>query len=151
VLRELNRHLTNDAHVHRFVTMFLARFNPANSMLEYCAAGHQSLILKPNGEIEIIGPTGPPLGVMQDGLDCTVEKLPFEKGSILVELTDGILEVKNQEGEMFGNDHVIELLKQHSHHTSQELVDLIINTALDFSNEPVPIDDMTVVVLKHTK
>ncbi|MEZ6049511.1 MAG: SpoIIE family protein phosphatase [Planctomycetaceae bacterium] len=59
------------------------------------------------------------------------------------------MEVKNEQGEMFGNDKVIELLKAHKDKSSAELVDLLINTALEYSQRPIPVDDMTVVVLKY--
>ncbi|WP_197440560.1 SpoIIE family protein phosphatase [Polystyrenella longa] len=150
-MRELNEYLTNDSHTHRFVTMFLARFNLESQTLDYCAAGHQSLVLNSDKTTTIIGPTGPPLGVMEDGLECAVEQIPFKPGSILVELTDGILEVKNEEGVMFGNDHVFSILNEHQDKTSEELVELIISTALEYSDQPVPYDDMTVVVMKFQK
>ncbi|MCA9041228.1 MAG: SpoIIE family protein phosphatase [Planctomycetaceae bacterium] len=149
VLQRLNDHLTTDSNTHRFVTLFLARFDPETDILEYIAAGHQSLVLTSKQSVQIIGPTGPPLGVMQDEHDCKVEQISFPPGSILVELTDGILEVTNSEGKMFGNEGVISLLKTNDDKCCQELVDLLISSALDYSGQPVPKDDMTVVVLKH--
>lgn len=147
IVSRLNQFLTQDSRTHRFVTFFLAKISPASDQMEYVAAGHQSFLFHTDQEHELLGPTGPPLGVVGDVVQCEKRVAQLHPGSTFVGLTDGILETRNVSGTMFGNDRVVDTVQPILENSSAQIVDQLIQTALNFSAEK-PEDDITMAVVK---
>ena len=72
--------------------------------IEYTNAGHNpAIVVRGDGEPELLGPTGMPIGLMPEATYGSVPKRPtWDKGDTLVLYTDGITEAENPEGEEFG-------------------------------------------------
>jgi PAS domain S-box-containing protein len=80
-------------HPDKFVTAFVAVFDPISSMLTYASAGQPPpLLRKPTGETEPLTGTGLPLGLRSnfEKADSTTIELP--PGSTLLLYTDGLTE-----------------------------------------------------------
>ena len=69
-------------------------------------------------------------------------------GDILLMLTDGIDEAMRADGEVFGVERAIEVVRQHRDRPAAELVELICRTATEFTALELQADDLTVVVVK---
>ena len=62
--------------------------------------------------------------------------------------TDGIWEASDESGEMFGKKRLMEVIKNHSEKSAEQIGQEIIKAVLDFSLPHHQEDDITVVVVK---
>jgi serine phosphatase RsbU (regulator of sigma subunit) len=65
----------------------------------------------------------------------------YKPGDILVLLTDGIVEGKNEKGAQFGYDRIKNLVEQHHHQSPQEIQTLLVNALHRFVGGDGMIDD----------
>ncbi len=96
-----------------YITVAAARMDQKTGMLRYAVAGHNAPILLKNayGINEIEAPAPPVSNWVQD-YPYVEREMPFEKGDILVMLTDGITECVNSAKEQFGIERVESVLLQ---------------------------------------
>lgn len=90
---------------------------------------------------------GLPLGGLRDE-EFVLETISFEKGDVLVQLSDGLPEAPNKAGLPYDYDQLKNLIKESSHLTSQQIIDTLIKSVdqwLDGQHNP---DDITLVVTK---
>ena len=96
-----------------YITVSAVRIDKASGLLKYAVAGHNVPILLKNeyGINEIESPAPPISNWMPDFVYQENEML-FERGDILVMLTDGVTECTNSAGEQFGIERVESVLMQ---------------------------------------
>lgn len=99
------------------------------------------------GVVEEIQIHGMPLGAMQK-INYKTITLPLSKGDVLLLLSDGMPELQNANGEMFGYDRVITLLMQSADKTPDEIIENLKNAGSDWVQGADPDDDVTFVVVK---
>ncbi len=96
-----------------YITVAATRIDAQANRLYYCIAGHNAPILLKSGEgVNEIEMAAPPVSNWFDGFPYADEVIGYNKGDILVLLTDGVTESKNPEGEQFGLERVEEILLQ---------------------------------------
>jgi serine phosphatase RsbU (regulator of sigma subunit) len=149
VLMQVNRALVQQSSARWFVTVFYAILDPANRQLVYANAGHNRPILRrasPAGKMEILDQGGLPIGLFDEIqlVDTEVDLVP---GDVLVAYTDGVTEVFDADGRMFGHERLLRLVRDHPSGPSQELLDAILAAVAAFAG-PVPqSDDVTLLVM----
>ena len=86
-----------------YITVAAVRIDKKEGMLHYAVAGHNAPILLKNsfGINEIESPA-PPISNWMADFQYRESEMPFEKGDLLVLLTDGVTECTNAKGELFG-------------------------------------------------
>ncbi len=96
-----------------YITVASARIDKEKGLLRYAMAGHNAPILLKNsyGINEIEAPA-PPISNWLQKYRYTEREMPFERGDILVLLTDGITECANSAKEQFGIERVESVLLQ---------------------------------------
>ena len=79
-------------HPDRFVTAFVAVYDPVAHTLSYCSAGHPApLVRHVDGSVNDLPSEGLPLGLrMRDGADARTVEIP--DGATLLFYTDGLIE-----------------------------------------------------------
>lgn len=90
---------------------------------------------------------GLPLGSLRDE-EFVLETISFDKGDVLVQLSDGLPEAPNKAGLPYDYDQLKNLIKESSHLSSQQIIDTLIKSVdqwLDGQHNP---DDITLVVTK---
>ena len=73
------------------------------------------------------------------------------QGDTLVLYTDGISEAMNAQGELFGEQRIREILKEHNEKSCKEIAYLILEKVQKFSANSIYNDDKTLVVIKREK
>lgn len=136
-----------------FMTTLFLQYNPKNKYIEYTGCGHEHIIIyrAEEGVTEVI-PSGGIALAMSDDISNIVEKkkLNLAKGDIICLYSDGVTEAMNENAELFGLDHLSDLVKKHGHlSSSQEIFTEISNDLSKFTNKTVQIDDMTLIILKY--
>ncbi len=152
VVEHVQRLLIHNVRFANFVTLFLASFNPASRILQYCNAGHNPPILihpGANGEPSQcwLHPTGAAVGLVE-GLALQQESVHLDPGDILLLYTDGITEAMNAAGEPFGYDRLAQAAVQRSNASPREFVQHIRHALLDFTGQQPLADDTTIVACR---
>ena len=75
-------------------------------------------------------------------------EVQLEPGDLLVFFTDGVVEAEREDGEQFGTERLIELLKPNTFLTAHDIQALILEQVFEWSGTEDQSDDITVVSLK---
>ena len=135
--------------VESFATAFLGIFSVDTGKLRFASAGHDpTLLIRSDGDVELLMPTGMPLGLMPEAVySCSETSL--EVGESLVLYTDGITEAANPEQEEFGRERLVEVCGAHRTESPKELarsIEKVVDTFVD----GVPYhDDRTLVIVRR--
>ncbi|WCL47997.1 SpoIIE family protein phosphatase [Leptospira sp. GIMC2001] len=129
-----------------FATSVFLNINKDN-VLTICNGGHNSpyIIRKKNSEFIRIESSGPPLGMAEDH-NYSLETFQLEPGDRIFLYTDGLVETQGREGNQFGLERSLDLIRKNLSKSNQEIVD-ILNTELnDFALEFK--DDVSVLIIE---
>lgn len=95
----------------RFTTALLAEFEPATRALTYINAGHNPPVLRRvSGRFERLEAGGLPLGIEPEA-GYESGSVTLAPGDLLVIFTDGVIEAMDEEGQEFGEERLLELLR----------------------------------------
>jgi sigma-B regulation protein RsbU (phosphoserine phosphatase) len=137
--------------VESFATAFLGILSSETGALRFASAGHDpSILVRVSGEVELLMPTGMPLGLMPDATySATETRLGI--GDTLVLYTDGITEAANPDEEMFERERLIEVCREHRKEPPEELA-ASIHSATDAFVAGHPYhDDRTLIILRRVE
>jgi sigma-B regulation protein RsbU (phosphoserine phosphatase) len=112
VCTKLNAFLCGNLALGKFITFFYAILNAEGRSLRYENAGHcPAILLKASGETELLRGGGAVLGVLPDWeyKDFVVQ---LAAGDRLLLFTDGVTEAANAQFEEFGNEKIIQSLRE---------------------------------------
>lgn len=149
----INHILKPRVNATMFMTTLFFQYSPKNKFIEYTGCGHEHIIIyrAEEGVTEVIAAGGIALA-MSDDISTIVEKkkINLSKGDVICLYSDGITEAMNENGELFGLDHLSDLVKKHAHlNSSIEIFSSISDELSKFTNKTVQIDDMTLIILKY--
>lgn len=101
LVQRLNLQVCRHAPASRFITLFLASFNPSTGRLEFVNAGQTPpLLRRQNGSIERLMSGGVALG-MFDGSTYQAGELHMNPGDALLMYSDGMTEAESPDGQPF--------------------------------------------------
>ena len=96
-----------------YITVAAVRIDKQTGKLRYAMAGHNAPILLKNAYgIHEIETPAPPISTWLPEHVYEEKELPYEKGDLLVLLTDGVTECVNANGEQFGIERAESVLMQ---------------------------------------
>src|SRR5262249_15606058 len=142
----VNRALVRTISPGEFITFFYATLNTKSRQLRFTNAGqNHPVVVRADGEVRRLSDCGFPLGV--------VPEVPYEDGSItlgsgdrLVLFTDGVTEARNREGEEFGDERLISIVRTCGDGVKADtLLRAIIDGLQNFS-DGIFKDDVTILV-----
>jgi sigma-B regulation protein RsbU (phosphoserine phosphatase) len=141
--------ITESDHSSMFVTLFYGVLDVGEKSLTYVSAGHNYPVMLKQGAVDtiLLKADGIALGVLQD-IQLEEQKIQLDKGDILVLYTDGVTETVDRNDQEFGEARLTGLVQANSHLSASELVDLIKNEVIRFSEGQPQFDDITLLVLK---
>jgi phosphoserine phosphatase RsbU/P len=150
VLGRLNRILTAAALNARFISFFLALFDPASGELAYSNAGHNPpLLIRASGKVEWLSGGGPVLGILPDASYEEV-RCVLNSGDVAVLYSDGVTDATNPEDEDFGEARLAEVLQRVHGGSADSILSAFTTAVKDWAaGTPAP-DDITVVVVRKT-
>ncbi|MGD0735895.1 MAG: PP2C family protein-serine/threonine phosphatase [Terracidiphilus sp.] len=127
----------------QFVTAAYVYLDAASRKLRYAAAGHPAMLILRDGVVTEIAENGLMLA-MSDLATYSDKTLPIEPGDRLLLYTDGIVEARNAEGKLLGENALFAELCATAKLTPEEAADRIIASAQQWA--AVQDDDLTVLV-----
>lgn len=152
VIYNTNKYLKPLLNSIMFMTLTLFRFNHIERKLYWVGAGHLHIIVYKSSQkkciIEKSG--GIALGMIADNSKLIKEQnLDFEPNDMLVVYSDGVTEAKNIYGELFGLNHLVELIEQNAgKKTMEDILDIITTEIAEFAENHIQEDDMSIILCK---
>lgn len=152
VLNRLNRFFLHNVHLTTFVTLFLARFDPARRTLTYSNAGHNPPLLyrsQANGgePSAWLMPTTAAIGLIEE-FEPGLETVMLAQGDLLLLYTDGVTEAINPAEEEFGQERLAALVRQAAGSPARVVVQALRQGLQEFIQGQPLADDTTIVVAK---
>jgi sigma-B regulation protein RsbU (phosphoserine phosphatase) len=141
-------HLFGTSDSGHFVTVFLGRLDVATRSLAYAGAGHQAYLVARHGTTRVLRAASLPLGIEKTLDNSVTSTISLEPGDILVVPTDGVEEAMSGSERQFGQDHMLDLVRDNRDKTAAEIVDRLFRTARVFAEGRPQADDITAVVIK---
>lgn len=149
LMTRLNRSVSASCPSNRFVTFFLAVFDPATGELTYSNAGHNPpYLLRTDGTVEELTVGGPVLGILKS-MAFSSAKVKFNPGDVLVMFSDGVTEAQNAQSDEFGEERLLEVLKASRGGTADEIMKAVYEATERFMGDAPAVDDITVVVARR--
>ncbi|WKZ35575.1 MAG: GAF domain-containing protein [Anaerolineales bacterium] len=148
VVRRVNDLLLPDTQQGMFVTVVYGELDLEQGTFTFVNAGHNPPFwVKSNGEIEKLTRTAVALGVMEQPY-IKERTISLVQGETLLLYTDGLTEAFSAEGEMFGDERVMDALKS-SQTGSMEDIIRSVEEHLNKFIDVVPLgDDLTMLAVR---
>lgn len=110
--------------VDKYFTIFYAVFNTKTNLFTYANAGHNCIPIKYNSNnIELLTTKGFPISLIFDEIYYDENEIKLNKGDRILFYTDGITEVRNIEGEEFGVDRIVDIVKNNGSNVLNKIVE----------------------------
>ena len=133
-----------------FVTLFIARINLQTLRMDYCNAGHNPpVIISPDGKPRFLPVKSNLAAGLLEHFPYEDEHIDLEPGTRFVAYTDGVTEAENDRLELYGEDRLIEALKQlEADMDEKTVVRHIYQSVNAFTAGHPQSDDITILSLK---
>jgi serine phosphatase RsbU (regulator of sigma subunit) len=130
-----------------YATLFLGILDASAKTLRYVNAGHHPQFLIRGEGIERLSAGGMPVGLYagQGYVERTVQ---LADDDLLFFYTDGMVEVENEQGEMFGAERLEPLLRAQRHEGVDTLLERVEDQVRRFRGRAEPFDDVTIMALR---
>ena len=131
----------------QFVSIIYAVWDEARRTLQVANSGLPRPIYCHDGKVEIIEATGLPLGLFDD---AEYDEFTFraKPGDMFVFFSDGILDARNTEGELFGRQRVEQIVARCAGRPADYVVDCLFKAVEEHAAGVEAFDDQTVVAIK---
>jgi len=142
LLNILNNEICETTSRGMFVTMLVGVYDQNKKELLLSNAGHEPpLIHNSDGNFNNFEEAGPPLGIAPK-FKFSEQLITFAKSSMYI-FTDGITEIRDQQGEMLGSDGFKDYIKKYQSHPNNERLNKIIEDLVKSGR--IQKDDLTIV------
>jgi len=143
-----NNLLFNSTDSNKYATLYYGVLHSTQNLITYCNAGHnEPILIDHEGEIRRLREGGIVVGILPE-IAYEEKTIEFPNDAILVTYSDGITEAMNIKEEEFGEERLIDLIKENKSLPSSELIELIIRKVKEHAGNVEQMDDMTLVVIK---
>jgi phosphoserine phosphatase RsbU/P len=142
LLTEMNAALFGNTQ-GQYVTAAYVHLNSATREMRYAAAGHPAMLLLRDGRVTEIHENGLLLSASEQSA-YSEKSLPLQPGDRLLLYTDGLIEARNAEGQMFGEESLSAAMHNAAGASVAEAADRIIASVQQWARWQD--DDLTVLV-----
>jgi phosphoserine phosphatase RsbU/P len=150
-MNRVNQLLYESSPIHYYASLFYAEYDPPTRTLAYVNAGQNPpiVIRRQDGRSKIyrLESDGAPVGLLENSIYKSVS-FQLEAEDILVACTDGVIDMENQDGDLWGQQRLEDLFSLCAQRTPRQVVQSIVREVSAFGIGRAPKDDMTLVVLQ---
>lgn len=147
-LRRVNDLLLPDTQQGMFVTAVYGELDLTDGVFTYVNAGHNPpFLLRASGEIEKLTRTAVALGAVEQP-NIRAHTLFLSRGDALFLYTDGLTEAFSDDGDLFGDERVVNALKLAQSDSVEDVIVAVEDALNDFIGATPLSDDLTMLVIK---
>jgi sigma-B regulation protein RsbU (phosphoserine phosphatase) len=132
----------------RFVTAFAATVCATNGTLAFAGAGQPAFLIRNDGSHQVLMAEAPPLGVVAEFSLLSQTDATLTRGDVLVLVTDGILETRNDRLELFGHHRLFQVIEENRNASAQTILQALLDATHSFASGTPQGDDITVAIVK---
>lgn len=154
MVERVNNSIVESNSAYLFVTLFFGRIDLTTGEMEYCNAGHNSIIVLPTeGEAYYLKSIpNLALGVFKN-FEYHGERLTLQHGTRLLLYTDGVSEAEKADKSQFGEERLLqwadESIAQDKSSGEQAVVENLYDTVRSFADGNPQNDDVTIMSIKY--
>ena len=149
IVAGVNRDLCLLTSFMPLASLFLAKLDPVTGLVSYCSAGHPpALLLRANGELELLSQGGMLLGVMP-ATPYVCGSFELKAGDVLMVYSDGITESVNFTGEEFGYGRLEDQLRRAQTGPADAVLFSVLGAVQDFAATSPLVDDMSLAIVRR--
>jgi len=135
-----------------FVTLFFGLFEPASGHFVFVNAGHNPpLHLRAKGELEFLPVTGDMALAVMEEQDYQEREITLAPGDLLLLYTDGVTEACDPDKQEFGEERLVESLRQNQETPTWMMPQAVAKTVKAFERGAPQADDMTILTLGYRR
>src|SRR5215471_16792235 len=147
-MSKVNYLLWESIERNQFVTAFYGILDATNRTLAYSNAGHNPpMLIDIDGTAHFEERGGVPLGMFRDSRYYEYYAT-IAPGQILVLYTDGVTEATNPSGEEYGQDRLVEAVRNARDLPAREMIDFIHRELISWTEGQGLGDDVTLFIVK---
>ncbi len=146
VNQDISRLLGND--YSHYLTAFFGIIDLEKNTFAWTNCGHHPAILLRGDQVIRLGNPGPFIGFIESP-QFQDEMIELEKGDRIILFTDGIVEARNEKGEMFDNKRLLSLCVELRKETPSLFVKHLLDDLKRFCGNEVQDDDRAVLVVDY--
>jgi serine phosphatase RsbU (regulator of sigma subunit)/predicted enzyme related to lactoylglutathione lyase len=148
-LQSVNRLFFQNTTDSAYATVFFADYDDTTRRLRYANCGHLSaIVLRNNGKVEWLHSTSTVLGLFEEW-DSPIAECQLSPGDTLALYTDGVTESFDASEEEFGEQRLVEALRQNKAMPASCTLASVVEQIQTFSPSEQH-DDITLIVAKCT-
>lgn len=150
LLQFMNRLIYVDTEVEKFISLFYGILDLDKNELHYACAGHDPPIYfnHKTGKIFQLRAKGILIGVTPEA-EFEEKNLLLNRGDNLVLYTDGLVEARSAQGELFGVNRTMQVIKSSPTLGPKALGHKLYNTVQKFTKKKI-FDDLSLMIIKIT-
>lgn len=146
VNQDISKLLGND--YSHYLTAFFGIINLEQNKFEWANCGHHPAILVRDGMVIRLGNPGPFIGFIESP-QFQDESIELEKGDRIILFTDGIVEARNEKGEMFDIKRLLDICVGGRDQSPSLFVKHLLDDLKKFCGNEVQDDDRAVLVVDY--
>lgn len=150
IIMSLHAGLTKELiELESFVTLFYVRLHGKQKTMQFVDCGHTRSIRcgRDDQSGSFFVGDNLPLGLMARE-NYKENEVELQDGDVIVIYSDGITEARSPEGEMFGDERLLNVVSSNRHLDCKEILANIYKTTKSFTTSEIFDDDLTCLVLK---
>ncbi|SCG84246.1 Phosphoserine phosphatase rsbP [Proteiniborus sp. DW1] len=138
------RFLDLNLDTEEYFSIFYGIFDKRDNTFKYVNGGHNCIPLHINSNgIEFLEAKGYPITCLFDTIKYEEKSIKLKKGDKILFYTDGVIETRNEKGELFGFDRLIDIASKHR----DNLLDAIEKNLNEFKYKDVD-DDFALLTVE---
>ena len=108
IIRQTNDYIaTTHEKMNMFATIFCGVLEPNTGRVVYVNGGHEPpIVVRANGVVDQLGPTGPAVGMMPD-MRFEARETHLAPGDVLIMFTDGVTEALDRQSKLFSRERLV--------------------------------------------
>ena len=149
VVTRMNDELAKYNPSAMFVTLFVAVIDPETGNATFTNAGHNPpFVCRGQDRVDSLDTLhGPVVGAVED-LEYGEDQLILQESDALFLYTDGVTEAKDADGQLYGEQRVLDVLRSTSTEPST-IVTAIVDSVDSFAGTEEQADDITIFVIRR--
>ena len=151
ILSLLSETITPDLHDGRFITFLMVALDSQTHEMTFANAGHAPALHfeRASGRFHSLESTGLPIGFDSDDTISAGRTIRLAPGDVVLLATDGVIELMNEQREMFGRERLERLVRENCKRSAADILSIIRDAVNEFHPHTHPPDDVTVMVLER--
>jgi phosphoserine phosphatase len=153
LVEHIDEQLDMDLSSSRFITAFFGKLDPQKHQIYYNAPGQGPLLqyIAAEQRFDSRAATNVPLGIMPGTPDDEHEPFTLAVDDMFLLLTDGFIEGINEQEQEFGEDRILQVVREHATCSAEQVIGALVGALDDFKGNGPQLDDWTAVIIKRVE